>query len=94
MASSSKNLHDLNETLAKFKRVRCKSSKDVQVGDIVACYVTAADEIGEPVDLGTVKYVAKGTQLPIGHPDGTSGDVFVLTYEKARLKKVNNDLTG
>ena len=87
MASSAKNLTDLNETLQKFPRARCKSKDDLKVGDVVACFVTNANEEGDAVELGTVKFIGAGTQLHIGHADGTEGDVFVLSYEKARLKK-------
>ena len=76
-------LHNLFEFLKVYRIDRCNGSEGVTTEDVVVCF----DEDNEKVAcLGTVKYVGRKT-LCEDHPDGGFGEVFVLPFNKARVKK-------
>ena len=91
--TTTRRLLNVEEFLAEYEIPRCEKLEDLQKGDIVACY----DDDGALVSLGTVHQVGE-TTLTDGHEDGEVGEVFVLPYNKARVrvtkKKPLNGLLG
>lgn len=75
-------LHNLFEFLEKYPLDRCEGRDDVATGDVVVCF----DDDGTLKGLGTVKHVGN-QQLAKDHSDGTFGEVFVLPFSKARVKR-------
>ena len=82
-------LYNLFEFLEQYELPRAKADTDVQIGDIVACYLPDSKKVNS---LGTVQHVGR-TTLVDDHPDGKSGDLFVLAHSKAKTKK-NKALNG
>ena len=75
-------LHNLFEFLRNYSLDRCQGREDVTTGDVVVCF----DDDGTLKALGTVKHVGK-TNLAKDHSDGNFGEVFVLPFSKARVKR-------
>ena len=75
-------LYNLFEFLKEYKIDRCASSKDVHTADIVACF-----DGKTLVGLGKVIYVGH-QDLVQDHEDGPHGEVFVLPYNKAKVRNV------
>jgi len=84
-------LLNLFEFLKTYKTFRCKSSKDLATGDVVACF----GDKKKLQCLGKVVHIGR-TDLMHDHEDGPFGDVFVLPYYKGRVKKGTplNEQTG
>ena len=75
-------LYNLFEFLEVYNVDRCNASTDIKTGDIVVCF----GDDGKVKCLGTIKHAGHQT-LCKDHADGEYGEVFVLPYYKAKVRK-------
>lgn len=69
--------------VSKTENCELATGKDAKEGDIVVC--SADGDWSKEVTLG--KVVRKGsTKLPKGHADGAKGDLFILPFNKQKLR--------
>ena len=93
MGSYEINLRELLQLHArkKFPKspiTRFANASEIPVGAVVIC----SDSKLANYTLGTVLHAGKAQPLPKGHPDGKSGELFVLEYHKKRAAPVTPGL--